>query len=103
MHGFCELLPTLLSLPRWHPKIPRELNSLGKFRRISNMSTRRFKQVDVFTTQPYRGNPVAVILDAEGLRAVNAEIIFLRIADLEFPSTDVRLGVRPPFSARAGR
>ena len=26
-----------------------------------------FKQVDVFTKVPYRGNPVAVILDGEGL------------------------------------
>jgi len=30
---------------------------------------RRFKQVDVFTAQPFRGNPVAVVLDAEGLDA----------------------------------
>ncbi len=28
---------------------------------------RAFKQVDVFTAVPYRGNPVAVILDADGL------------------------------------
>jgi PhzF family phenazine biosynthesis protein len=28
---------------------------------------RRFHQVDVFTTTPYRGNPVAVVLDGEGL------------------------------------
>ena len=28
---------------------------------------RAFKQVDVFTSEPYRGNPVAVVLDAEGL------------------------------------
>ncbi len=28
---------------------------------------RRFKQVDVFTTVPFQGNPVAVILDSEGL------------------------------------
>jgi PhzF family phenazine biosynthesis protein len=28
---------------------------------------RDFKQVDVFTTEPYRGNPVAVVLDASGL------------------------------------
>jgi len=28
---------------------------------------RRFKQVDVFTAVPYRGNPVAVVLDADGL------------------------------------
>jgi len=29
--------------------------------------TRQFRQVDVFTTVPYRGNPVAVVLDGEGL------------------------------------
>jgi PhzF family phenazine biosynthesis protein len=31
------------------------------------MLSRRFKQVDVFSTQPFCGNPVAVVLDAEGL------------------------------------
>lgn len=31
------------------------------------MTSRRFRQVDVFTTTPYAGNPVAVVLDAEGL------------------------------------
>jgi len=28
---------------------------------------RRFRQVDVFTAEPYLGNPVAVVLDSEGL------------------------------------
>jgi PhzF family phenazine biosynthesis protein len=28
---------------------------------------RPFRQVDVFTTEPYRGNPLAVVLDADGL------------------------------------
>jgi PhzF family phenazine biosynthesis protein len=31
------------------------------------VSSRRFRQVDVFTTVPYHGNPVAVVLDADGL------------------------------------
>jgi PhzF family phenazine biosynthesis protein len=31
------------------------------------MSSRRFKQVDVFTRKPFFGNPVAVVLDADGL------------------------------------
>lgn len=31
------------------------------------MRLRAFKQVDVFTERPYRGNPVAVVVDAEGL------------------------------------
>jgi len=30
------------------------------------MAPRRFKQVDVFTTRPFFGNPVAVVLDADG-------------------------------------
>jgi len=30
---------------------------------------RKFKQVDVFTAKPFLGNPVAVVLDAEGLDA----------------------------------
>jgi PhzF family phenazine biosynthesis protein len=31
------------------------------------MRQRAFKQVDVFTATPYRGNPLAVVLDASGL------------------------------------
>ena len=31
------------------------------------MRQRLFKQVDVFTTEPYRGNPLAVVLDGSGL------------------------------------
>ncbi|MGQ0509275.1 MAG: PhzF family phenazine biosynthesis protein [Betaproteobacteria bacterium] len=31
------------------------------------MKSLRFKQVDVFTTVPFRGNPVAVVLEADGL------------------------------------
>ncbi|TYL55695.1 PhzF family phenazine biosynthesis protein [Nocardioides sp. BGMRC 2183] len=31
------------------------------------MSTRDFRQVDVFSTEPLRGNPVAVVHDADGL------------------------------------
>lgn len=31
------------------------------------MKSRQFRQVDVFTAVPYKGNPVAVVLDGEGL------------------------------------
>jgi PhzF family phenazine biosynthesis protein len=34
---------------------------------IGQSGGRAFAQVDVFTTVPYRGNPVAVVLDADGL------------------------------------
>ncbi len=37
--------------------------------------SRAFKQVDVFTSVPLLGNPVAVILDAEGLDAVQMQAI----------------------------
>ena len=33
------------------------------------MKQRPFKQVDVFTNTPYQGNPLAVVLDGEGLSA----------------------------------
>jgi PhzF family phenazine biosynthesis protein len=31
------------------------------------MKTRNFRQIDVFTAEPYRGNPLAVVLDGSGL------------------------------------
>src|SRR5437868_14571545 len=36
---------------------------------------RRFKQVDAFTGRPFRGNPVAVVLDGEGLDAAEMQHI----------------------------
>lgn len=36
---------------------------------------RPFKQVDVFTHEPYLGNPVAVVLDGEGLSAQDMVVI----------------------------
>jgi PhzF family phenazine biosynthesis protein len=36
---------------------------------------RRFKQVDVFTNQPFSGNPVAVVLDSEGLDSAEMQRI----------------------------
>jgi PhzF family phenazine biosynthesis protein len=33
----------------------------------TDMHSRRFKQVDVFTQKPFFGNPVAVLIDAQGL------------------------------------
>ena len=34
---------------------------------MSTVRTVRFKQVDVFSRVPFRGNPVAVVLEAKGL------------------------------------
>ena len=36
---------------------------------------RRFSQVDVFTEVPYFGNPLAVVLNAEGQREAAAETL----------------------------
>lgn len=36
---------------------------------------RRFRQVDVFTTEPYKGNPVAVVLDGDGLTTAQMQTI----------------------------
>jgi predicted PhzF superfamily epimerase YddE/YHI9 len=40
-----------------------------------DMSPRRFKQVDVFTARPFFGNPVAVVLDADGFGAEQMQTI----------------------------
>ena len=39
------------------------------------MTTVRFKQVDVFTRVPFRGNPVAVVLDGDSLSAEDTQRI----------------------------
>ncbi|MFM5954323.1 MAG: PhzF family phenazine biosynthesis protein [Novosphingobium sp.] len=41
------------------------------------MRSRNFKQVDVFTAVPYKGNPVAVVLDAEGLSDAEMQTLAL--------------------------
>jgi len=39
------------------------------------MKTRAFQQVDVFTAVPFKGNPVAVVLDGDGLAASEMQAI----------------------------
>jgi PhzF family phenazine biosynthesis protein len=43
--------------------------------RITSPARRRFAQVDVFTSRRFHGNPVAVILDAEGLSSAEMQRI----------------------------
>lgn len=54
--------------------------------------SRRFKQVDVFTTAPFMGNPLAVILDAEGLSDQQMQAIarWTNLSETTFvlPATD---------------
>jgi PhzF family phenazine biosynthesis protein len=53
---------------------------------------RGFKQVDVFTTTPFKGNPLAVILDAEGLSDEQMQAIarWTNLSETTFvlPATD---------------
>ena len=68
------------------------------------MRQRPFAQVDVFTAEPYRGNPVAVVLDGEGLaddemaafaRWTNlSETTFVQVAT--DPAADYRLRIFTP-------
>ena len=58
---------------------------------------RPFAQVDVFTTTPYSGNPVAVVLDADGLSTEEMER-FARWTNLSettfvFPPSDGARGL----------
>ena len=67
---------------------------------------RRFSQVDVFTTEPYRGNPVAVVHDAAGID----DMAMLRFANWtnlsettyllppSSPAADYRLRIFTPVS-----
>lgn len=65
---------------------------------------RPFAQVDVFSAQPYRGNPVAVVLDAEGLSedALQAVARWTNLSETTFvlPATtdaaDYRLRIFTP-------
>ena len=62
---------------------------------------RQFRQVDVFTTVPYRGNPLAVVLGAEGLTSAQmqefanwtnlSETTFVLEPDDEFADYQVRI------------
>jgi PhzF family phenazine biosynthesis protein len=56
---------------------------------------RRFKQVDVFTAEPLKGNPLAVVLDSAGLGTA----VMQRFADWTNLSEATFLG--PPKSAEA--
>jgi len=64
---------------------------------------RRFKQVDVFTDKPFLGNPVAVVIDAEGLDTATMQRIaaWTNLSETTFllPSTvaDYKLRIFTPL------
>lgn len=68
------------------------------------MTARPFAQVDVFTAVPYRGNPVAVVLDGEGLSdaAMQAFARWTNLSETTFvlpatePGADYRLRIFTP-------
>ena len=68
------------------------------------MNTVRFKQVDVFTGTPFRGNPVAVVLEGEGLSAEEMQRIagWTNLSETTFvlqpsaPAADYRLRIFTP-------
>ncbi len=68
------------------------------------MPALRFKQVDVFTTRPFFGNPVAVVLEADGLDAGSMQRIaaWTNLSETTFvlrpsvPRADYRLRIFTP-------
>lgn len=70
------------------------------------MIQRRFKQVDVFTAIPYQGNPVAVIIDGDGLTTEQMQAIarWTNLSETTFvctpatPEADYRLRIFCPGS-----
>ncbi len=70
------------------------------------MAKRRFRQVDVFTDEPFRGNPVAVVIDAEGLNSATMQQIanWTNLSETTFvlpasdPSADYQLRIFTPRS-----
>lgn len=68
------------------------------------MKTLRFKQVDVFTTVPFRGNPVAVVLEGDGLSGEEMQRIagWTNLSETTFvlkptvPEADYRLRIFTP-------
>lgn len=66
--------------------------------------TRRFQQVDVFADEPFRGNPVAVVVDGEGLSDERMQRIahWTNLSETTFllpptsPSADYRLRIFTP-------
>lgn len=63
-----------------------------------SLRTRPFHQVDVFSAQPYRGNPLAVVVDAEGLssEAMQHFANWTNLSETTFllPPTDPRADYR---------
>ncbi len=62
------------------------------------MARRRFVTVDVFTDRPFGGNPLAVVLDAEGLSTASMQAIAR-----EFGYSETTFVLPPSDSAHSAR
>ena len=68
------------------------------------MTTRPFQQVDVFTAVPFKGNPVAVVLDGNGLATAEMQAVarWTNLSETTFvcapgdPGADYRLRIFTP-------
>src|SRR5690606_17930182 len=100
---------TRRSAPRSTPRAraepaPKSVGGRGVGGQDGRMRTRDFAQVDVFTAEPYLGNPVAVVLDAEGLTddAMAAFARWTNLSETTFvppapdPAADYRLRIFTP-------
>ena len=73
---------------------------------MNDIKPRPFKQVDVFTNNPFKGNPVAVILDGNGLSTEQMQAIAswtnlsetTFVCESEDPRADYRLRIFTPRS-----
>ena len=73
---------------------------------MNDIKPRPFKQVDVFTNNPFKGNPVAVILDGNGLSTEQMQAIAswtnhfetIFVCESEDPRADYRLRIFTPRS-----
>lgn len=71
---------------------------------MSAVAARRFAQVDVFGAEPFRGNPVAVVVDADGVDddAMAAFARWTNLSETTFllrpidPAADYRLRIFTP-------
>src|SRR6476469_4349542 len=70
-----------------------------------SLRQRPFRQVDVFTNVPFKGNPVAVVLDAEGLdtAAMQAFAAWTNLSETTFvtpggPGADYAVRIFTPRS-----
>jgi PhzF family phenazine biosynthesis protein len=71
---------------------------------LQDMTSRPFAQVDVFSAVPYRGNPVAVVLDGDGLTTEQMQRVanWTNLSETTFvlppttPSADYRVRIFTP-------